>query len=103
MVLLDERTTNTSQNGVRCYGQAMRLAPLAAIALASCTAAPAAVPVAANPPSTRGRCQDNGAGLRSALPCRNQATAAAHAASASARKRRSVGLLIKWRWSLKVL
>ena len=103
MVLLDERTTNTSQNGVRCYGQAMRLAPLAAIALASCTAAPAAVPVAANTPSTRGRCRDNEAGLRSALPCRNQATAAAQAVAASARMRRRVALLIRWRWMLNVL
>lgn len=31
----------------------MRIATLAAVALASCTAAPAAVPVAANPPSIR--------------------------------------------------
>lgn len=31
------------------------------------------------------------------------ATAASHAAFASARKQRSVGLLIKWRWKLKVL
>lgn len=34
---------------------------------------------------------------------RNQATAAAHAVAASARKRRSVGLLIRCRWMLKVL
>lgn len=36
-------------------------------------------------------------------PAATQATAAAHATSASARQRRRVGLLIRWRWMLKVL
>ena len=36
-------------------------------------------------------------------PAKYQATAAIQAASASARKRRSVDLLMRWRWILKVL
>ena len=48
-------------------------------------------------------CQVNSAKSAAPYPARNQATAAAHVASASARKRRRVGLLIRWRWMLNVL
>ncbi len=48
-------------------------------------------------------CQVNLGGAQATQPQPLQTVAAAHAASASARKRRSVGRLIRCRWRLKVL
>ena len=61
------------------------------------------------PPGRAGCCQVNGAVTLTAawrnlpIPMKSQAVAAVHAASAPARKRRRVGRLIRWRWTLKVL
>lgn len=53
--------------------------------------------------SVEGCCQVNRAKSKAPYPARNQAAAAAQTDAASTRKRRRVGLLIRWRWMLNVL